>query len=290
MSTETTPTGLVLARLGHRYEGASFEITREAILQYADATNDANALYDDGATIPPVFPVRIIIDLLMTTLLDAPNGVNFAKLLHGTQDFVYYRALKVGDTVTTAAEIVGMEAKGSGDLYTCRYDVLLDGEIAVSTTSGFFIRGKKKPVDPNAPAKPKTTTPKAVEAPEPIGRAFEEATEVATDQPQRYADASGDQNPIHLDDDYAKMVGLGGVVLHGLCSMAFASRAVVQKACGGDPRLLKTLGLRFTDVVRPGDTITTSGRATESVVQFESTNQSGVKVLAKGYATLADQA
>ncbi len=288
MSTETTATGLVLSRLGHVYEGAAFEVTKEAILQYAEATNDPNMLYEDGAAVPPVFPVRIIIDLLMTTLLDAPNGVNFAKLVHGTQSFVYHKHLKVGDTVTTAAEITGMEEKGSGDLYTCRYDVLLDGEVAVSTTSGFFIRGKKKPVEPGdaeaAPAK----KPKPAATPEPIGPAFEDKTTVAADQPTRYAAASGDNNPIHLDDDYAKMVGLGGVVLHGLCSMAFASRAVVQQACGGDPRRLDTLGLRFTDLVRPGDEITTSGEASATKAVFQSKNQNGGTVLAKGYATLSE--
>lgn len=284
MSTETTPTGLNLSRLGHRYEGATYAVTKEAVLQYAEATNDPNPLYDQGAAIPPIFPVRIINDLLMTTLLDADNGVDFTRLVHGSQDFVYHRHLKVGDTVTSAAEIIAMEAKGSGDLYTCRYDVLVDGEVAVSATSGFFIRGKKKPAAEGA----SKGAPKAAPAPtpEPEGRAFEGSTVVAKDQPRRYADASGDQNPIHLDNDYATSVGLGGVILHGLCSMAFASRAVVQHGCQGDPRRLASLGLRFSDMVRPGDEITTRGKAADGSLVFESTNQEGVIVLSKGRATL----
>lgn len=61
---------------------------------------------------------------------------------------------------------------------------------------------------------------------------------------KRYAEASGDPNPIHTDEDFAKSVGLPGTILHGLWSMAQVARAHTQ-AAGGDPRTLKRLSVQF---------------------------------------------
>jgi acyl dehydratase len=61
---------------------------------------------------------------------------------------------------------------------------------------------------------------------------------------KRYAEASGDPNPIHTDAEFAKSVGLPGVILHGLYSMAQVARAHTD-AAGGDPRVLKRLSVQF---------------------------------------------
>ena len=62
--------------------------------------------------------------------------------------------------------------------------------------------------------------------------------------PHRYAGASGDFNPIHIDPEFAKQVGLPGNILHGLWMMAQVARAHTQ-AAGGDPRALKRLAVQF---------------------------------------------
>src|ERR1700692_3419219 len=62
--------------------------------------------------------------------------------------------------------------------------------------------------------------------------------------PHRYAGASGDFNPIHIDLEFAKAVGLPQNILHGLYSMAQVARAATQ-AAGGDPRSLKRLSVQF---------------------------------------------
>ena len=62
--------------------------------------------------------------------------------------------------------------------------------------------------------------------------------------PHRYAGASGDFNPIHIDDDFAKQVGLPRNILHGLYSMAQVARAC-SGAAGDDPRTLRRLSVQF---------------------------------------------
>ena len=79
---------------------------------------------------------------------------------------------------------------------------------------------------------------------------------------KRYRDASGDPNPIHFDEDFAKSVGLPGVILHGLWTMAQVARAHTD-AAGGDPRSLKRLEVQFRGMGFPEQEITVSSTVTE---------------------------
>ena len=79
--------------------------------------------------------------------------------------------------------------------------------------------------------------------------------------PHRYAGASGDFNPIHIDPEFAKAVGLPGNILHGLYSMAQVARAQVA-AAGNDPRALKRLSVQFRGMGVPEKEIVVSGTVT----------------------------
>ena len=80
--------------------------------------------------------------------------------------------------------------------------------------------------------------------------------------PHRYAGASGDFNPIHIDEDFAKQVGLPSNILHGLYTMAQVARANVN-AAGGDPRSLKRLSVQFRGMGLPEQEIVVTGAETE---------------------------
>jgi len=73
---------------------------------------------------------------------------------------------------------------------------------------------------------------------------------------QRYADASGDQNPMHINEEFAVKVGLKGVIAHGLLSFGYGSRHVNDIALENNGELLK-YGCEMRGMVRPGDTIIT---------------------------------
>jgi acyl dehydratase len=80
--------------------------------------------------------------------------------------------------------------------------------------------------------------------------------------PHRYAGASGDFNPIHIDPEFAKQVGLPGNILHGLYTMSQVARANVQ-AAGGDPRKLKRLSVQFRGMGFPEQEISVTGEVKE---------------------------
>src|SRR5919204_1107609 len=81
--------------------------------------------------------------------------------------------------------------------------------------------------------------------------------------PHRYAGASGDFNPIHIDREFATAVGLPQNILHGLYSMAQVARAATQ-AAGGDPRSLKRLSVQFRGMGAPEKEIKVSGEVREA--------------------------
>ena len=101
-----------------------------------------------------------------------------------------------------------------------------------------------------------------------------------------YSEASGDYNPIHLDGDFAKSVGLPSVIAHGMLQMGILG-SVAAEAAGG-PQHLRRLFVRFAGMVVPGDTVTFSAEpASESRLELTAVNQNGESVLTKAAAEFA---
>jgi len=101
----------------------------------------------------------------------------------------------------------------------------------------------------------------------------------------RYAEASGDFNPIHLDPEAARKAGLPAVILHGTCTLALAARAIVDGVLGGDPMRLRGIDVRFArPVYLPDCVVTEVRRADPSLLHFETRNAEGEVVLTRGLA------
>jgi acyl dehydratase len=135
------------------------------------------------------------------------------------------------------------------------------------------------------------------------GKVYFDDVEVGTDVPPlvktpiqqiqltRYAGASGDFNPIHQDDEFARAAGMGSVFAHGMLSMGFVAQALTEWA---GPGTIRRLGVRFTGLVRLKDVVTCRGRVLGksskdelNLVDLEvwAENQQGEKVVT-GRATL----
>jgi len=104
----------------------------------------------------------------------------------------------------------------------------------------------------------------------------------------RYAGASGDFNPIHIDEDFAKQVGLPGRILHGLWSMAQVARA--QTDAAGGPHTLRRLSVQFRGMGVPEQELTVTSTVREvrdgnAIVDTEA-EQAGNKIIRKAEAEL----
>jgi acyl dehydratase len=105
----------------------------------------------------------------------------------------------------------------------------------------------------------------------------------------RYAGASGDFNPIHIDEDFAKQVGLPGRILHGLWTMAQVARAHTEAADG--PEKLERLSVQFRGMGRMGEEIVVTGTVREvrdgvAIVESEAV-QSGERIVRNAVAEVA---
>jgi acyl dehydratase len=108
--------------------------------------------------------------------------------------------------------------------------------------------------------------------------------------PLRYAGASGDFNPIHVDPEFAKQVGLPSTILHGLYTMALVARAATAVA-GGDPRALRRLSVEFRGMGVPEKEIVVRGAVREAsgggVVIDAEAEQEGNLIVRNAVAELA---
>ena len=112
--------------------------------------------------------------------------------------------------------------------------------------------------------------------------------EVDKYRPYYYAGASGDFNLIHIDNDFAKSVGLGGIILQGLCTMAYVYRAAIGNNM---PDKLKKFKVRFRQTVKPLDKLTIKGKVSSlenNLVSIDllAENQKGEQVITNGCAVL----
>ena len=121
------------------------------------------------------------------------------------------------------------------------------------------------------------------------GRSLAEiAYPIALDQTERYAEASGDRFQIHLDDEFARAVGLPGRIVHGLCTMAFTGRAVLEAVGSDDPAVFRRLAVRFSAPLFPGETLTTRiWELGDGAYGFEALGDDGRAVIKDGRAELA---
>jgi acyl dehydratase len=107
--------------------------------------------------------------------------------------------------------------------------------------------------------------------------------------PHRYAGASGDFNPIHIDKEFATAVGLPSNILHGLWMMAQVARAHTQ-AAGGDPRALRKLSVQFRGMGFPEQELIVTGTVAEAdndkLVVDTVAEQSGNQIIRNASAEL----
>jgi acyl dehydratase len=113
---------------------------------------------------------------------------------------------------------------------------------------------------------------------------------VTQEQINAYADASGDPNPIHLDPDFARSVGLPGTIAHGMLEMGILADAIASWA-GGSANLLG-LSCRFSKPLLPGDTIICTGTVVSvddagvAILEVGASSDRGDRVLTNGRATV----
>jgi acyl dehydratase len=242
------------SKLNRWSDDQRFEVTRERMIAYAGATNDPIAAHRNGDVAPPVFAIVPVFQAMLHPAADVMPVELIPRIVHGEQDFHFRRPIHPGDKLVSRAKMTGYEGLEKGTrsavLVECRTE---DGELVNEQYVTIFIRG----FDAGKAVGELSPSHKFDERHRGQAPLAKVVAHVDNDQTYRYADASGDPMPIHLDDDVARSVGLPGIIAHGLCTMAMASWAVLTEVGESDTPRLTRFAARFAKMVLPGDDLET---------------------------------
>jgi acyl dehydratase len=184
---------------------------------------------------------------------DPATGVDWKKVLHGEQGITIFKPLPAAATVIGRSRVTGLFDKGKdkGAVLVSERDVIdkANGELLCRLTSTTMMRGDGGFGGPSGP----------LPAPHPLPeRAPDQTLSIATlPQAALIYRLSGDYNPLHADPAVARSGGFERPILHGLCTFGVVSRALLQMVCGNDPAKLRSMQVRFSAPVYPGETIVT---------------------------------
>lgn len=248
--------GFKIEHVGESTDEQKFTVDGTRAAAYAAATNDPIEAHRSGTIAPPVFGVVPIWESIGAVVgLVTPPEV-MLNVLHGEQDMHFHQPITPGMTLISKGTPVGVHVKKSGTTVVSKLESrdAATGDLVTEQYSVTFFRGASDGESRGEEA-PAHRFPDEVRANDPV--AVVEQT-MDTDQTYRYSDASGDMVPIHLDEGIAKSVGLPGIIIHGLCTMAMCGQAVLQAAGGAHPSEVRRLAVRFTRPVLPASQLVVS--------------------------------
>lgn len=291
--------------IGQHWPEQRYEVGREKIREYVAAIGidlpwhreheAARELGFEAVVAPPTFAAVYVAPSVASAMFDPAVGVFDPALglagyrfVQRFQSFEWGVPVCSGDTISTVATLLdggerdGRPWRAFGS--TSRND---DGKVVV--------RGRYEGVSPRAGAGSERRRPieEAITSAEPspadhspgVGERLP-PLRVTPDlhAPTRYAGASGDFTPFHLDAELARSIGLGGVILHGLHTFAVLARGVCEPL-GGDPRILRALSARFRRPAFPAEELTTVARV---VSVAAGSSELECAVIQRGRAVLGD--
>ena len=279
--------------LAHKFADIEHTATPRDCMLYAlgigvgdrpEDPRDLQYVYEKGLKL---FPSQVNVIAHPGGWIQEPElQVDWVRLLHGEQSFAIHAPVEPGKIYVGSYNVVDVVDKGAGKgaLLFLRKELREKGrgELVSTVTSTYFLRG-----DGGCGG---TTT--EAPAPHPVP---ERTPDLSCTLPILARAAliyrlSGDYNPIHADPALARKAGFEKPILHGLCSLGIATRAIISSCCNDEPEMLQSLRLRFSSPVYPGETLVTDIWRDGAAVSFRSSvAERGVVVLNNGQAAVHDR-
>lgn len=254
--------------------GLGFDPLDEAQLRFVFEEPELLALPSMAAVLsPPGFWAR-----------HPESGIDWVRILHGEQAMEIHKPLPAAAKVVATAKVTDIVDKGAGRgallLVERTVKNIETGEALATLHSTTFARG-----DGGCGG-----TMETAPAPHPVP---DRAPDLACDLPTALNSAliyrlSGDPNPLHASPSVARAAGFDRPILHGLCSWGIAGHAILKTYCDYDPVRIRSMALRFSAPVYPGETIRTEMWRSGDTVSFRARVAArDVVVLNNGRAEIA---
>ncbi|ONI70825.1 hypothetical protein ALI144C_50445 [Actinosynnema sp. ALI-1.44] len=201
--------------------------------------------------------------------------------VHLSQEIHVRRAIRADEPVTVALDVVGTRKSLKGVQVAMKVALLgEDGEQFAELITGAMLVGAVTPDTfgqlPPHPGKGSTAEPTVV------------TRAIARGTVTKYAHASGDLNPIHLDDTAAVQAGFeNGVIAHGMSVLAVVTEEVIDRYAGGDADRVKSIGARFSSAVSPDTPLEIVLQEDQNFVRFSCKTPTG-PALKSGWVELGE--
>lgn len=205
-------------------------------------------VYEKNLKVIPTFSVATIMDFFFTVTKEA--NVNLSGILHGGQELIFHRPIPTSGTFTTIGRITHVyDKKEKGAIIIARSDTHHDnGEKIFTAIFSIFSRLDGnfggKDISAKTPPFPDRGADLSVEALPAMG------------QPLLYR-LSGDYFDLHVDPEFARNAGFEKPIMHGLCTLGYACRALMASLIPGMPEKVRRLKCRFARPLYPGNPIST---------------------------------
>lgn len=234
------------------YPERKFVIKFEDTMRFAIATNDYNPRYfkeidKRPVMVPPMFGVVYSGGSIADPIRDPELDIELMRLLHWAHDMHFLSEVRIGDTITSRACIREIGQLKNMDFISIRVNCWNQKGDAVLEEEGIFIvrRGVHERKERRELFRLNEMDERQC--------VIDEIIPVYEEQAKWYAEASGDRNPIHLDRDFARSAGFREPILHGLCTMSFVARVIIDEYLDSEPYRLRRLKVEFSNPVFPGD-------------------------------------
>lgn len=198
--------------------------------------------------------------------------------VHLSQEIRADRLLLPDERITVEVDLLGARREAAGVRVAMRAVLVgADGVTFAELVTGALLGGAVTP------------EPFGALPPFPGNRSKNAATvlsrQITVDSVRRYAEASGDDNPIHLDDSAARAAGFDGVIAHGMSVLAVVCEEVIDRYAGGDAARVREIGVRFSTPVRPDEPIDITLQPADDTICFSCRTPQGL-AMKGGWVTL----
>ncbi len=258
------------------------EVSSDAIVSFCTGINEDSSLFNEPSNpdfrAHPFHCVTSIIPASGMSLLNPKAEIDFQKIVHAGIEINFHQAIRAGTEISSTATLDNVETKDNGRLLAFSFATRdAEGSLLADGKTLYYER-KEAPnrtlILSEEPEDEETATVLLVKD-----------IETLPNQSILYADGSGDRFPIHTSDEFARSVGLPGMILHGLCTLALSTRPLITRSAGGDWSRLKSIKCRFRKIAQPGERLRVVGyRNIQGAVDFETYNMGGRTILSDGCA------
>ncbi len=276
---------LNLEMVGKNMEPIGFTYDQDDVILYAlgigAGVENLDFVYEKNLKVFPTFAVVPFFPALVPFILAAK--INLFKLLHGEHKIIVHKPIPASGKLSTTAVCSTVYDKGDkGAVIHVDFktrdesdDLIFENRAIIIDKSAGNFGGDR------GPEAEKILPP---EGQEPD---FQVIHETSPNQCALYR-LSGDKNPLHIEPEFAARGGFDRPILHGLCSYGFAGRAILESVCDNDPARLKSFGVRFMNVVYPGDSLITQGwKLDTGKYVIQTSNQDGKIILGNALAEVS---